>query len=108
MSDTPRTKPTLAELEKLLARDDVQISMLPDGSIVVNDRIAELETALAAMKAERDAAVKDAERFDWAQDNPVAAYSRITAQWLDCGRGCREHFFNFRHAIDAAIAARKP
>lgn len=33
MSDQPRPKPTIAELEEILQRDDQEIEILPDGSI---------------------------------------------------------------------------
>jgi len=59
---------------------------------------ARCEAAEAALAEAR----KDVEMLDWAESNPVAAYSNIVAQWADCGRGGRESFFNFRHAIDAA------
>lgn len=55
-------------------------------------------------KAEENA--RDSARLDWAEKNPLDAYARIVAQWADAGRGFREGYFNFRHGIDAAIAAK--
>jgi len=86
---------------------ELQITNFADDATLA--RLAELESKLAAEREAHEAtraalaeAQKDVEMLDWAESNPVAAYSNIVAQWADCGRGGRESFFNFRHAIDAA------
>lgn len=73
----------------------------------IRRELAAAQEELASVKAERDALRKDAERLDWAESHPVEAHAQIVAQWTLCGIGGREQFFNFRRAIDAAIAEGK-
>lgn len=93
MSDTPRTDAFQQGIDRrAFRRGRVDWHDVFD----MGDFARQLERENAKLKA-------DAERLDWAERNPLEAYARIVAQWADCGRGGREGFFNFRHAIDAAM-----
>lgn len=100
MSDTPMQATSREELERRLMNTTVAKSEL---EWYASRRIFDLEAALATMTTERDAALKDAERWRWWQVN--RAITTITTFF---GNGCVNKTIEMAVAeIDSAIISSK-
>jgi hypothetical protein len=112
MSDTPK-RPTIDELEKILADKSKTVSILPNGEIVVNDRIAELERALTAKEAEMVQQLMEMTHLERERNEAESqlAEARKDAELLKWVReNCRVVYYypdTLRYPVEHTLAAKK-